>query len=281
MQDVARRRDRIAAEKERPAGALRRRDQTERGRGVAGDVAVATGGDGRRLHLVRGAKHLGGLAEVVAGSDDAAVRLGDVRCLAKAFLDPFQRRLDRSLEQPRGQPEGEEVARPHHGAGGQAHFVQSVDGQLGDADLEDLVAVERAVGERVGCEFGLAEVLLGELLLVDDQDAVRRKVGDVDLEGGGIHRHQHVWLVARREDVVTREVQLEAAHAGQGSGGRADLGGEVGQGAEIVSRQGALVGEVHPGQLHAVAGVAGETNDHLVPFFDDFHAAGGRRSGTT
>ena len=61
------------------------------------------------------------------------------------------------------------------------------------------------------------------------------QVVDVDLQRGGVHRHQHVGVVAGREDVAAREVELEAADAGERARRGADLGREVGQRAEIVA----------------------------------------------
>ena len=68
--------------------------------------------------------------------------------------------------------------------------------------------------------------------------------------------------VARREDVVVGEVQLEARHARQGARGRADLGREVRQRRQVVAERRRLRGEPVAGELHAVAGVTGEPDDH-------------------
>ena len=100
-----------------------------------------------------------------------------------------------------------------------------------------LVLVERAVLERVLLVAGLLEVPLGEGVGVDDQRAALRQVGDVRLQRGRVHRDEDVRRVARREDVVVGEVELEAGDAGQRAGGRADLGGEVGQRRDVVAEQ--------------------------------------------
>ena len=47
-----------------------------------------------------------------------------------------------------------------------------------------------------------------------------------------------------------------------------DLGGEVGQRRQVVAERGGLLGEPVPGQLHAVAGVAGEPDDDAVELLD-------------
>ena len=55
---------------------------------------------------------------------------------------------------------------------------------------------------------------------------------------------------------------------GQRALGGADLGGEVGQRDQVVAEHGGLLGEPVTGQLHAVAGVAGEPDDDAVELLD-------------
>ena len=86
------------------------------------------------------------------------------------------------------------------------------------------------------------------------------QVLEVGLQGGGVHGDEGVELVAGRVDVVAAEVDLEAGDAGQGAGRGANFGGEVGQRADVVAEDGRGVGELRAGELHAVAGVAGQTN---------------------
>ena len=81
------------------------------------------------------------------------------------------------------------------------------------------------------------------------------------LQRGRVHRHEHVRHVARREDVEVGDVDLEARHAGDRAGRGADLGREVRQRRQVVAEGGAHVGEAVAGELHAVAGVAGEADD--------------------
>ena len=117
----------------------------------------------------------------------------------------------------------------------------------------------------------LGEVALGEVGRVGDDHAAARQIGDVGLERGRVHRDQHVRPVAGGHDVVVGEVQLEAGDAGQGAGGRADLGREVRQGRDVVAEYRRVGGEPVAGELHAVAGVAGEADDHSVEGMDVFH----------
>ncbi len=71
-------------------------------------------------------------------------------------------------------------------------------------------------------------------------------------------------------------MDLEGGDAVGGSGGRADLGGVIGEGGDVAPGQGALHGELGTGQLDAVARVAGEADDDLVT---DFPAAQARAGG--
>ena len=66
------------------------------------------------------------------------------------------------------------------------------------------------------------------------------------------------------------EVELEAGDARERAGRRADLGREVGQRREVVAEHRRLAREAVAGELHAVAGVAGEADDHLVELLDGF-----------
>ena len=133
---------------------------------------------------------------------------------------------------------------------------RSLSVEIGISKTRELL--ERAVGQRVRRVAGLVQVLLGERVAVDDQRAAGRQVDDVGLERRRVHRDEDVGLVARRVDVVRAEADLEAGDAGQGARRSADLGREVGQRADVVAEDGGGAGELRAGQLHAVAGVAGE-----------------------
>ena len=67
-----------------------------------------------------------------------------------------------------------------------------------------------------------------------------------------------------RQDVVIGDVDLEGGDAGQGAGRGPDLGREVRQRGQVVAEQGGRVGEAVPGELHPIAGVAGEADDGPV-----------------
>ena len=247
---------------------MRRCDQSEHERLVAGDRAVlARGQDGRRDAHV-GVGDLGRLAVGVTGVERAAVGLGDVRQAAEAIFDPVERRLEVAVVEPVDQSEREEVLGPLGVLVGEAEIVDRRYRGRRDRRFNDAVAVERAVAERIAGVVGLLQVARGEGVLVDDQQTALGQGGEVRLERGGVHRHERVGFVAGGENLVLGERDLEAGDAGQRTGGRADFGGEVGQRREVVAEDRGGVGEAVAGQLHAVAGVAREADRDAIPFLN-------------
>ena len=118
----------------------------------------------------------------------------------------------------------------------------------------------------------LGEVAGGELVGVDDDRRAAGDVGEVGLEGRGVHRDEHVGGVAGGEDVVVGEVQLEAGDAGEGALGGADLRGEVGQRRQVVAHRRGLAREPVARELHPVPRVTGETDHHAVERLDGLAA---------
>ena len=83
----------------------------------------------------------------------------------------------------------------------------------------------------------------------------------MNLEGGGIHGHEGIQLIARRVHALAAELELEARDAEEGAGRGADLRREVGQGRDVVTGPRRFGRELLPGHLHAIAGIAGEADD--------------------
>ena len=127
-------------------------------------------------------------------------------------------------------------------------------------ELHDVVG--QLVGlQRVGHVADLRQVALGELVGVGDDHAAARQVADVGLQRRRVHRDEHVGPVARGEDVVVGDLDLEGRDAGQRALRGADLGGIIRLGRQVVAEKRGLRGEPVTGQLHAVAGVTGEADD--------------------
>ena len=132
--------------------------------------------------------------------------------------------------------------------------------------MDIIVALELLILEGVRFIAGLVEILRAEVVHVRDDDAAALQIADARLERGGVHRHQNVHGVARGMDVPAREIDLEPAHSCEGSDRRAYLGGKVGERAQIVPGDGRRVREPVSGELHPVAGIAGEAYRHRFEF---------------
>ena len=151
LEDRARRRDRVRAEEERQLRQLRRGDEAERERLVAGDVPVRPRLELRRLDLVRDRERLRRLAERVARLQRLDVRLGDLRPLRANFAS--RNSIVGSIGaavQPRHQPEREHVLRALGLARRDALDAPSARRPSASSAVpRALVLVERAVLERV------------------------------------------------------------------------------------------------------------------------------------
>ena len=128
------------------------------------------------------------------------------------------------------------------------------------------------VGQFVGfqrvvlvADFG--QVALGEFVGVGDHQPAEGQVGDVGLQCRRVHRDQHVGPVTGGEDVVVSDLDLERRDPRQRALRRADLGRIARLGRQVVTEQRRLGSEPVAGELHAVAGVPGETDDDFFQFF--------------
>ncbi len=92
----------------------------------------------------------------------------------------------------------------------------------------------------------------------------RGHIAEVGSQRGRVHGHEDARVVPGGQDVVVGYVDLESGHAGQGPGRGPDLGREVREGGQVVAKQGRGGRETVPGQLHAVAGIAGKADDGPV-----------------
>ena len=188
--------------------------------------------------------------------------------LANRFSRNEMRGLGRAAVHPGEQPEREHVLRAGGVLAGEPELLDRLDGHPGQVDDVERVVGQRAVLERVVGVPRLGQVAAGEVVAVHDQRGARLHVGQVGLERGRVHRHQHVGGVAGGEDVVVGEVHLERRDARQGALRRPDLGREVRQRHQVVAEGSRLLGEPVTRELHPVAGVAREPDDHPVELLD-------------
>ncbi len=263
VQDRRGRGDRVAAEEHRHVRQAGAGDQAQADRVSAGDGAVQPrlGRRGGDVVLLQRPRQFRRLAIGMAGVERGDVRLGQRRRLGEFGLEPVDDRLAVAVEHPERQPQRPHVLAAQRLLVAEAEGLHRVEGELRDVERQQLPFREAAVGQRVGGVFRLVEVALAELALVGDDEAAGLERVDVHLEAGRVHRHQHVGLVAGRLDLGGAEVDLERRHAEQRALRRADLRGEVGEGRQVVAGERGGQGELAAGQLHAVAAVAGETDD--------------------
>ena len=164
-------------------------------------------------------------------------------------------------------PEREEILAPVHALVIESEVLQSGARQLGQLHGKKAISVERMIFERIRRHLRLAQIRSPKVVEIDDQNAVGFQVRKIHLQRGGIHGDQSIHGVAGRENVVRREMHLESADAGQRARRGANFSGKVGKRRQIVAVQRDRVGELAAGDLHAVAGVAAETDYGLVNYF--------------
>jgi hypothetical protein len=207
----------------------------------------------------------------VSGLQREAVRLRGLRITRCKF------RVDQPLDdvgipvvQPAYDAEHEHVLAALGVFLAQADGFHRSHGYRGYGQRVDCITVERAVLSRITLDARLLETLRRKRVFVDDHHATRDQIGQVGLQRGWVHRHEDIRPVAGRMDVARREVQLKAADACNGPGRRPDLRREVGQGGDVVSRDGRVLGEQRARRLDAVPGVTGEPDDDALDQFRTF-----------
>ena len=274
VEDVGGRGDRVGAQEDRQPGLHARGDQAVRQRQVAGDVAVGARRHRGRLDLVLDHERLGGLAEVPAGLERRDVGVADVGDLREPL-----RRGTRSWTRSGG--------RTSTTAGPRANMFFARAASLRDRP-NSLTASTVMPVRSTGCtanspsgepaspspSSGLASYpALVRLRSVKSwvSTMIAAPLGRsprLAFERRRVHRDQHVGGVARGQDVVVGEVDLERRDPGQRALRGADLGREVRQRHQVVAEDGRLLGEPVAGELHAVTGVAREPDDHPVELLD-------------
>ena len=264
VQELGGRRDRIARQYQPQPAPGARRDQPERQRGRAVDVAIRARRDiRRRLDPVLDVEQLGRLAERPAGVEGRQVREQDRWLIRELVLDPPLGPVGRTPVQPRQHPQREQVlGAPCVTGRGVLDPLDGAHGERGHRDPMHPERTQRTVLERIGAVAGLLEVALAERVLVDYQRRAAVDLGEVRLERGRVHRNQHVRLVTGGQDVARGEVDLERRDAGERAGRRADLGREAWQRRQVVAQHRGGIREPAARQLHPVSGVSREANNY-------------------
>ena len=102
-----------------------------------------------------------------------------------------------------------------------------------------------------------------ELIIVVRLRMIEMTSQRADFQRRSIHRYDHVGLVARGEYVLS-QFHLETTHASQRTLRGTYLGGEVGQGRNLMAKNGTQRGKKRTRQLHSVAGVATKSHNNIL-----------------
>ena len=204
-------------------------------------------------HLVGNGERLGGFAVVPAGLQCQHVGLGDIGLAGELLADERLAVLELAAVHPRQQAEREHVLGALAVLLGRADRLDGAERQRGHRDgLHDVIG--ELVGlERVGLVAHLGQIPLGELVGVGDDQAASGQIGDVGLQRGGVHRDEHVGPVARGQDVIVGDLNLERRDARQRALWRADLGRVIRLRGKVIAEQSGFGSESVTGELHAVA----------------------------
>jgi len=158
----------------------------------------------------------------------------------------------------------EEVLATVHGLGVETEMLQGRTSQALQFYREHPEFIQRMIFQGIGGKASFAQIPFFEAVGVHDQNAVGLQVADIHLQRGRIHSDQHIDRVAGSMHFARREIQLKAADPGLGAGRGADFGGIVRKSGDVVAVEGDGIGELAAGNLHAVAGITGETYDGLL-----------------
>ena len=263
MEDVARRRNRVAAVEQPQARLLRGGDQPQGERAVAGDVAVLARLEPGGLDRIR-RQRLDGLAVVIAGLERAQVGFRQRRGLLEALPDGVLLAIGVARVDPEDEPQRVEVLAAAGVLRRDAGALHRLPHQVLEVDLDHPVVVERPVGERVRFPAGFFEVVFGERIGIEDQQAAFRQVAQIDFERGGVHHDERVRLISRRVHLVSGKLDLIPGDARGGARGGPDLRRIIRERRQVVAVQRGLAGELGAGELHAITGVARETHDGIL-----------------
>ena len=196
--------------------------------------------------------------------------------LANLVLSHCDDRRAVAVEHPERQPQRPHILAAQRLLVAEAEGLHRIEGELRDVEPDHLPFGELVVVERVAVIAGLGEVARAELALVGDDQAAGLQIVDIGLQRRRVHRDQHVGRVARGLDRGRAEIDLEGGDAEGRALRRADLGREIREGGEIVAGQRGGQGELPAGQLHAVAAIAGEPDDHRFQRRVGFRFFGGQ-----
>src|SRR5262249_9834660 len=207
VQNIRRRRDRIAGIEQGPASLDRSGDEPERSGFIAGDLAVFAGSDGRFLYTIVSRKYLGCFGVSKARLERGGIGLGDLSVLFEPVSDPFHSRLKRPVVQPIHQSQRPEILATVDFLTGDLYFVsQRRPVHCGNGYLEHPVVLKRPIFQRIRSVPGLLQVVFSKGIGIYYQDAAFLEISEIDSQRSRVHGDQNIRLVAGCANVVAGEV---------------------------------------------------------------------------
>ena len=265
LKDGCRRRDRVGSAEKRPARFLRSGDETPGQSLVTGYIPVYSFflnvrddgvGVGDRLD-VRGI--------VVAVIHHLAVRLDHLRMLlGEASLKIGIDIVQRTAVDKAGHSEGEHIPTFVDGDHVKPAVLEAFLCQLCDRGDDDVPVLDAKLFERIAREarFRQAEIIEG--ILVYKHGSVSFQPLGVRLQGGWVHRHQHVTEVPGGVYLMAADVNLESRHTGDSPFRGSDLCRIVRECGKAVTIDCGQVGEQSSGKLHTVTRIPGEPYHNIL-----------------
>ena len=208
---------------------------------------------------------MGVVTIVVTSLYNLDVSLSNGGFLRELFTKEISHEVEVTREEPANESEGEHVTALQHSLVVHACVLQRILHHLGDRTSDDAVGVDAHLTEVVGgLELCLVEIVLCERVGIDDDGSARLSVTILCLEGCSIHSYEHIALVARGIYLTSTDVYLETRHTSQRTLRGTDVGWVVGECGNAITHGSRYRREDISGELHAVAGVTREANNHLV-----------------
>ena len=266
FQDGGRRSYRIRTAEKLQASLLCRCDEAPCHCLVAIDVAVDALGQVGGSHgiCIGNRLDVGGIVEAVG--EHLLVGLHQLGfLLAELLLEICVSIVERTVEHIEAHSQGEHVLGAENRLGVEAAVGQALLGQTGDRGPDDVAVLYVELGRRVfGGKTGLLETRLVECIYIHDDGCGALGPLGIGLEGGGVHGHQHVTIVARGVDPFCSEVNLESRYAGDCALRGADFCRIVGECGNFVAIECRRVGKQGSGELHPVAAIARKPYDNIL-----------------
>jgi len=260
VQHVAGRCDRIAGIKQRRLREIGGRQQSVGNRLGAGDVAVIARRQRGATHGVVAGEDLGRVGKVVSGPECGQVGSGYIRRVSELLVDPLHRRFQRTIVEPVDHAQGEEILRAVFLLSRQRHLFQRPGVECGHRDLDEPIRRQRTVVQRALLVSRLFQPLRVEGVGIDDDCAAPPQIAQVHLQRRRIKHHQDIGGIAGRVNLMLRETDLKARHAGKGPRRGAYLGREIRKSAQIIAGDRGRQRKLVSLNLDAVPGVARKTN---------------------